>query len=83
MNKKSLIFSTLSLGLLISALSGCDWCSCCKKDSCSATKASQTTVDPKMMVQHPEEHETPMTEPIPKIAIPAPVAPMPEEPKTI
>lgn len=117
MNKKFIVFSSLSLGILIATLSGCDWCSCCKKDSSDSKKTAQSAAqpkvmptdphetmepkknisEPKMMLNHPEqeEQETPMVEPIPKIAIPmaepkmtlpvepTPVAPMPIEPKTV
>ena len=68
MNKKLQTISVLSFGLLLMTLAGCDWCSCCKKDS-NRTKSEQdsaktmeqpksaepkeTSMEPKMMPEHP------------------------------
>ena len=95
MNKKTLFFSMFSISFLLTILSGCDWCSCCKKEACTTqaiTATPKTTEEKPSMAQNqaketaiPMPHpETPA--PMPKMAAPmmphpAMPTPMPVEPK--
>lgn len=90
MNKKLQTISMLSATVLMMTLTGCDWCSCCKKDSkpakseMAAPKEAHPVVEhtepvePKMMPEHPMEPKA-----MPVMPMEPKVAPMPSEPKAI
>ncbi len=71
MNKKNQNFSTLTALFLITALSGCDWCSCCMKDKKSAPTAQKidesTATHPTVVPKHPAAHSvTPVHPTVPE-----------------
>ena len=61
MNKKITTISILFAVFFIMILSGCDWCGCCKKDSCATQtiekKKNSTPEHTDVMPTHAEEPE--------------------------